>query len=69
MSGTRRFQTDASATEAANRQTLSLAGLAVTLAVLVASVFLVQRLAHTTRVEDCLMANRLNCDKVASAAQ
>lgn len=67
MFGIRRFKTETSATEVANRQTLSLAGLAVTLAVLVASVYLVQRLAHTTRVEDCLMANRLNCDKVASA--
>ena len=67
MSGSRRFQSDASATEAANRRTMSLAGLAVTLAVLVASVYLVQRLSHTTRVEDCLMANRLNCDRMASA--
>ena len=69
MFGSRRFQSEASTTEAANRQTMSLAGLAVTLAVLVASVYLVQRLSHTTRVEDCLMANRLNCDRVASANQ
>lgn len=69
MFGSRRFESDASSAEAANRQTLSLAGLAVTLAVLVASVYLVQRLSHTTRVEDCLMANRLNCDRVASPSQ
>jgi hypothetical protein len=67
MSGTRRFETEAEATEAANRQTLSLAGLAVTLAVLVMCVFLVKQLAHTTQVEDCLMASRLNCDKIAAA--
>jgi len=69
MFGSRRFESDAQGTDAANRQTLSLAGLAVTLAVLVASVYLVQRLSHTTRVEDCLMANRLNCDRVVSANQ
>ena len=57
------------ATEAANRQTVSLAGLAVTLAVLVVCIFLVRQLAHATKVEDCLMAHRLNCDKVATAAR
>ena len=69
MSGTRRFETQAEATEAANRQTVSLAGLAVTLAVLVVCIFLVRQLAHATKVEDCLMAHRLNCDKVATAAR
>ena len=69
MFGRQRFKSETCTTDAANRQTLSLAGLAVTLAVLVASVYLVQRLSHTTRVEDCLMANRLNCDRVASALQ
>ena len=68
MSGTRRLESEAETSEAANRQTLSLAGLAVTLAVLVASVFLVQALARTTKVEDCLMANRLNCDRVAAVS-
>ncbi len=66
MAGTRRFETEAETSEAANRQTLSLAGLAVTLAVLVVCVFLVRELAHTTRIEDCLMANRMNCDKVVA---
>ena len=66
MSGSRRFETQAEAAEAANRQTLSLAGLAVTLAVLVMCIFLVKQLAHTTQIEDCLMASRLNCDKVAA---
>jgi hypothetical protein len=69
MFDSQRFEREARTTDAAQRQTLSLAGLAVTLAVLVASVYLVQRLSHTTRVEDCLMANRLNCDRVASANQ
>lgn len=69
MSGTKRFETAAEATEAANRQTVSLAGLAVTLAVLVVCIFLVRQLSHAAKVEDCLMANRLNCDKVVTAAR
>ncbi len=69
MSGNPQFQNETTSTEIANRQTLSLAGLAVTLAVLVASVYLVQRLSHATRVEDCLMANRMNCDRVTAASQ
>ncbi len=67
MAGTQRFETEAEAAEAANRQTVSLAGLAITLAVLVVCIFLVKHLAQTTRVEDCLMAHRLNCDKVVTA--
>jgi uncharacterized membrane protein len=66
MAGTRRFETEAETVAAANRQTASLAGLAVTLAVLVICVFLVRQLAHTTAIEDCLMANRMNCDKVVA---
>ena len=69
MPVSRRFETEAEAAESANRQTLSLAGLAVTIGVLVICVFLVRQLAQITKVEDCLMANRLNCDKVAAAAQ
>ncbi len=64
MAGTRRFLTPAETAEAANRQTLSLVGLAVTLAVLVVCVFLVRQLSHATKVEDCLIANRLNCDRL-----
>lgn len=67
MTGTRRFLSEAETAEAANRQTLSLAGLAVTLAVLVLCIFLVRQLSHATKVEDCLMANRMNCDRVATA--
>lgn len=69
MTGSRRFESESEMAEAANRQTLSLAGLAVTLAVLVVCVFLVKHLAQTTRIEDCLMASRLNCDKVVAAAR
>lgn len=66
MVGTRRLHDDAAAMEAANRQTSSLAGLAVTLAVLAVCVLLVKQLAHTTAVEDCLLAGRANCDLVAT---
>lgn len=52
----------ADAEEDANRQTRSLAGLAVTLAVLVVCLFLVNQLRRTAGVEDCLMAGRGNCD-------
>jgi len=69
MSGLRHLHDDAEAVEAANRQTKSLAGLAVTLAVLVLCVFLVKQLAFTSKVEDCLMANRTNCDMVVARAR
>lgn len=45
-----------------NRVTSSLAGLAVVLCVVVASLFLIQQLQDKAAVEDCLMAQRLNCD-------
>lgn len=67
MTGTHRFLSEAETAEAANRQTVSLAGLAVTLAVLVLCIFLVRQLSYATKVEDCLMANRMNCDRVANA--
>ena len=44
-----------------DRQTRSLAGLAFTLALVVAGLFLVQRLAATSHLEDCLMQGRTNC--------
>lgn len=48
--------------EAANRQTASLAGVAVTLLLLVVGLFLVQALETKAAVEDCLMSGRTNCD-------
>jgi len=45
-----------------DRQTRSLAGLAVVLALAVAALFLVQHLKRESRIEDCLMAGRSNCD-------
>ena len=48
--------------EDADRQTASLAGLAVTVLVIVVCVFLLQQLHLKSAVEDCLMAGRNNCD-------
>jgi len=48
--------------EDAERQTASLAGLAVTLLVLVISVFLTRQLQTKSAIENCLLAGRSNCD-------
>ena len=48
--------------EAANRQTASLGGVAITLLLLVVGVFLVHELHAKATVEDCLMTGRTNCD-------
>jgi hypothetical protein len=50
--------------EDGDRQTASLAGLAVTLVVIVVCVFLLKELHMKSAVEDCLMAGRANCDEV-----
>ena len=47
--------------KAANRQTESLAGLALTIALIIASLFLIKSLQKSTAMEDCLMAGRLSC--------
>ncbi len=47
---------------AANRQTTSLAGVAITLLLLVVGLFLVRELHAKVAIEDCLMAGRLHCD-------
>lgn len=53
---------DDEAEEEANRQTASLAGVAVTLLLLVLGVFLVHALHHEAQIEDCLLSGRSNCD-------
>ncbi|HTC11126.1 MAG TPA: hypothetical protein VK726_20360 [Acetobacteraceae bacterium] len=52
--------------EAADRQTASLAGVAITLLLLVVGLFLVRELHAKSMVEDCLMSGRTNCDVVLS---
>jgi len=44
------------------RQTRSLAGLAVILALAVIAFFLIERLKREGEIEDCLLAGRTNCD-------
>lgn len=46
----------------ANRQTASLAAVAVTLVLLILGLFLVRELTAKSRVEDCLLSGRRNCD-------
>ena len=46
---------------AADRQTSSLAGLALTLALVVVSLVLVHHLRHEAQIEDCLLAGRSDC--------
>jgi hypothetical protein len=52
--------------EGPNRRTASLAGLAAALLLIVVALYLVQQLNHKSRVEDCLLAGRLNCDAAAA---
>jgi hypothetical protein len=60
----RPWPTEEEAEEEANRQTASLAGVAITLLLLVLGVFLVHALHAEAEVEDCLMAGRNNCDSM-----
>jgi hypothetical protein len=48
--------------EDANRQTRSLAGLAIILGLAVIAIFLVQHLRKESQIEDCLLARHANCD-------
>jgi hypothetical protein len=52
----------------ANRQTASLAGVAITLLLLVVGLYLVRTLHAESAIEDCLMAGRRNCDMLVSTA-
>jgi uncharacterized membrane protein len=54
--------------ETADRQTASLAGIAVTLLLLVIGLFLVRQLQTKSVVEGCLLAGRGDCDVVVPAA-
>ncbi|HUN38735.1 MAG TPA: hypothetical protein VMU81_00445 [Acetobacteraceae bacterium] len=64
----RRWLDDAEAEEEANRQTASLAGIAITLLLLVIGLFLIRELHTKAQIEDCLMAGRANCDILVHAA-
>ena len=45
-----------------DRVTVSLAGMAFALFLVVVGLFLVQHLASKAQLEDCLLSGRLNCD-------
>ncbi len=57
------------AEKAADRQTASLAGMAVALALVVAGLFLVHQLHMKSAIEDCLMSGRLNCEILPVSAR
>ena len=54
--------------EEANRQTASLAGLAVALLLVVVGLFLIRELHHKCVVEDCLLSGRGNCDALLASS-
>ncbi len=49
---------------AANRQTASLGGVAISLFLIVVGLFLVHALHSKAQVEDCLLAGRTNCSVI-----
>ena len=51
---------------AADRQTASLGGVAITLVLIIVGLLLIRALHAKATVEDCLMAGRLNCDTLVS---
>ncbi len=55
--------------DGANRQTASLAGMAVALLLVVVGLFLIRKLHEKSMIEDCLMSGRTNCDKVLAQAR
>ncbi len=60
----RNWLTDEDARNEADRQTAGLIGFAVVLLVLIAGLFLVHILYDKSKTEDCLMAGRINCDRM-----
>jgi hypothetical protein len=58
----RPWQDDPDDLEDADRQTASLAGVVVTLVLLIIGLFLVQELRAKTLIEDCLLSGRRDCD-------
>jgi len=53
--------------KAADRQTASLAGMAITLLIVVVCLFLLRELHKKAAIEDCLLAGRSDCDAVVAA--
>jgi len=55
--------------EDAARQTRSLAAVAVILALMVAGLYLTKTLRRSTAVEDCILAGRMNCDRLVQTGR
>jgi hypothetical protein len=55
--------------EEVDRQSVSLAGLAVTLALVVAGLYVIHQLETKAAVEDCLLADHSNCDIILTSAR
>jgi hypothetical protein len=66
MYGHRHWREDEPDQQAAERQTASLAAMVVILVLLIGGLFLVQQLRTETRIEDCLLAGRTNCDTLVA---
>ena len=47
-----------------DRITASLAGLAVALFLTVVGLYLIEQLADVSRLEDCLLQGRMNCERI-----
>ncbi len=56
------WQEDSQDEPAAERQTASLAAIVVILLLLVSGLFLVHQLRTATKLEDCLLSGRQDCD-------
>jgi uncharacterized membrane protein len=50
----------------ADRQSASLAGMAVTLLIVVVCLFLLKELHNKGAIEDCMLSGRTNCDVVVA---
>jgi hypothetical protein len=55
--------------EAAERQTASLAGVAIILLLLVGGLFLVQHLRASAALQDCLLSGRRNCETAVTGSR
>ncbi len=54
---------------AANRQTASLGGVAISLLLIVIGLFLVHQLHAKAQIEDCLLSGRTNCITIVASPQ
>jgi hypothetical protein len=64
LSRRRDWPDDDTSQQAADRQTASLVGIVVILVLLIGGLFLVEQLRTASRIEDCLLAGRRNCDSL-----